>query len=132
MTLQTESMEEKIVPLRTITGGKQPPKRGKNWLRDLNPWTVFLARLLKSPNGESCECFLFQLRVKYGNSCELLCHLPKEPNPQLRWFSMEHFSNDYELTEILEDGNSSGTNPDGGLEINANVEQDNPISSDAG
>ena len=132
MTIQKEEPleEDKVTPLRVITGGKMPPKRGKNWLRDLKPWSVFLARVLTpQPN---CECFLFQLRAKYANSCELLCHLPKEPQPQLRWFSMEHFSNDYELTEILEDGNSSGSNLDRGLEVDANVEQDNTIPSSTG
>jgi|SRR5882672_5593082 len=136
MTITQEEVpledETNVVQLRSITGGKQPPKRGHNWLRELRPWTVFLARNAKQSES---ELFLFQLRAKYGNACELFCFIPKEQQPHIRYFSMENFSNEYEWTETLEEGiDDAGNRPDtsGGLEVVKDTEQDNTIPRDTG
>ena len=112
--------------LAIITGGRQPPKKGSNWLKDMNPWSVFLTR---NDKISKINLLQFQVREKYNNSTALFVFLPKE-EPLLQYVSNVDFSNEYELMDIIDkgdDGTVDWPNPDRGLEVITNIKQDDTI-----
>ena len=55
--LEEEELEETKPRLKLITGGKEPPNSTGNWLRDLEPGTVFFVQEKKDFNNPFLESF---------------------------------------------------------------------------
>lgn len=131
MSIQEVETFEKdnVVKFELLTGGKQPPKQGGNWLNKLNMWAHFVAR---NANISKVDLFHFQINAKYTNSTALVFFIPKE-EPTLRFVSTVDFSDDYELMDVLDYGDP-GNRADliRGLETDANIEQDNTMAGETG
>lgn len=88
--------EEKVVPLRLITGGKGPPV--SDWLFPLEVSTVFLAR----PKGWSAaELVAYTILEKLDGdkkAVRLLVHLSKEE--LTTWVDSHRFSCSYDLYRV--------------------------------
>ena len=116
--------EDNVMHLELVQGGKQPPKKGNNWLSKLNQWSYFVARNLKI---SKIDLFLFQVNAKYAHSTALIFFLPKE-EPIIRYVSTTDFSDDYELMDILDNGDDGNrTDLVRRLESDADIEQDNTL-----
>lgn len=123
-----EKQDNEPVNLRLVIGGKQPPRKGNNWLQELKQWTMFLA---KNPKLASCDLFRFQVREKYGNSTCLVVFFPTE-QPQFRFFSTVDFSNEYILMDIIDEPEPDNrTDLDRRLEVDANIAEDNTMGDEA-
>lgn len=131
MTIQEVETFETSRPRKfeLILGGKQPPKKGNNWLSKLNQWSYFVARNSKI---SKVDLFLFQVNAKYIHSTALIFFLPKE-EPIIRYVSTVDFSDDYELMDILDNGDDGNrTDLVRRLETDADIEQDNTMAGETG
>lgn len=127
--VEDKKEDENIISLRLMTGGKQPPKQGKNWLSELKSWTIFLA---KNPKLSKTDLFAFQVREKYSNSTCLIVMFPKE-EPQVRYFSTWDFSEDYILMDIIDEPEPDNrTDLDRRLEVDVNTEEVDSVVREAG
>lgn len=106
MSITETNLDDNVTPLRVLQGGKQPPKKGDNWVGKLNQWAWFIAR---NSSLSKVDLFLFQAREKYANTRVLILHLPKE-EAVIRYVSIVDFSNDYELMDILDNGEDDRSN----------------------
>lgn len=124
MTIQEVETFDNVMKFELLQGGKQPPKRGDNWLSRLNPWAYFVAR---NPKISKVDLFLFQVNAKYVHSTALFFYLPKE-EPIIRYVSTVDFSEDYELMDILDNGDDGNrTDLVRRLETDADIEQDDTL-----
>lgn len=133
MTIQETEIEEEnnIIQLKLLLGGKQPPKKGDNWLSKINQWAFFTA---KNDKMSKVEGFLYQVVGKYDNTTALTLFIPKE-EPHTRYFSTIDFSEEYTLMDIIDngdDGNYDRSNSSGGLEVNADIEQNHTVVGETG
>jgi hypothetical protein len=125
ITHQEEQTEE-VVPFRVITGGKEPPKKGDNWLGKLSLWTYFVAM---NETLSPIDAFLYQIVDKQTN-CSWL-RLIQHDKESVNWVPNEGFSDRFTLLDIIEKGEDvrgGGTNPDRRLEVVENIEQDDTVA----
>jgi len=72
--------ENKVVDLKLITGGKEPPSTGSDWLSNLELGTVFYAQhKVDSPNYPSHVLELFRLDRREGKVVILQMESPLGP-----------------------------------------------------
>lgn len=124
-----EVIEDNVVQLSLLQGGKLPPKKGDNWLNKLTLGTVFNVRIPGS-KVDLIRCKVFE---KYDNSTTLVFFIPRE-EPIVKDVSTVDFSNDYELMDIIYYGDppDNRTDLDRRLEVITNIEQDDTMAGETG
>lgn len=98
--MNTTDDENKPSHLRLMIGGKQPPKKGGNWLEKLKQYTVFDAN---NPKLSIVDCFRCTVWEKYANTTVLQMRINLTEEPQVRLVSTEGFSNEYFLMGIVDE-----------------------------
>jgi hypothetical protein len=100
MTKSAENEQKNVVPLRLVSGGKEPPK-GPNWLRDLPKGTIFLGREKISNNKVDLTEFTVVLSTPDAVS---LHYWDGAMQPRWQWVVPLEFSKETELVCILREG----------------------------
>lgn len=92
--LEEKKEIKKVTNLRLITGGGEPPNKTGNWLKDMEPGTVFFVRAT-SPSKDF-NLYMFQLLGKEGTNSSVIC-LRSPLQPKEQYVEPNRFCSQFEL-----------------------------------